>query len=137
MIEIIIIVLVLYVVFYVKNADRKKSREQDPAKRMAARERAAGRRKPKASAIPNRPRTKRKKQEPEVSELQPDTRRKSCTYEAAYSKGKPSRIGMRGDYETSIPSGMKRVICSYCGAENFVPAESHEHYHCFFCWEKL
>ena len=49
MIEIIIIVLVLYVVFYVKNADRKKSREQDPAKRMAARERAAGRRKPKAS----------------------------------------------------------------------------------------
>ena len=26
---------------------------------------------------------------------------------------------------------------TYCGAENFVPAESHEHYHCFFCWEKL
>ena len=137
MIEIIIIILVLYVVFYVKNANQKRNREQGPVKSMAARERAAGRRKPKASAVPNKPRVNRKMQEPETPGLQPDTGKKSCTYEAAYSKGKPSRIGMRGDYETNIPSGMKKVVCSYCGAENFVPAGSHEHYHCFFCWEKL
>ena len=63
--------------------------------------------------------------------------RDNCHYEAAYSKGKPDRIGRRGDYEPGTPSGMERIKCAYCGAENFVPAGSRQHYHCYFCWEKL
>ena len=36
----------------------------------------------------------------------------ACTYEAAYSKGKPDRVGGRGDYETVTPNGMERIRLS-------------------------
>ena len=94
-------------------------------------------RKRRVTAVPNKPR--RQKLRKEEQEIRTRTRASSedCTYEAAYSKGKPDRIGGRGDYETVTPKGMERIHCSYCGAQNFVPAGSKNHYHCYFCWEKL
>ena len=84
----------------------------------------------KPTAKPNQPRQKERKMERQAA-------RDNCHYEAAYSKGKPDRIGRRGDYEPGIPSGMERIKCAYCGAENFIPAGSRQHYHCYFCWGKL
>ena len=83
---------------------------------------------------PNQPRSKERKME---RQMERQAKRDNCYYEAAYSKGKPDRIGRRGDYEPGIPSGMERIKCAYCGAENFVPTGSRQHYHCYFCWEKL
>ena len=82
----------------------------------------------KATAVPNKPR--RQKTRSRASS-------QACTYEAAYSKGKPDRVGGRGDYETVTPNGMERIRCGYCGAQNFVPVGSRNHYHCYFCLEKL
>ena len=84
----------------------------------------------KPTAKPNQPRSKERKIERQAA-------RDNCHYEAAYSKGRPDRIGRRGDYEAVTPSGMERIKCAYCGAENFVPAGGRQHYHCYFCWEKL
>lgn len=91
----------------------------------------------KATAVPNKPRRQKLTREEEA--LKPRSRASSqaCTYEAAYSKGKPDRVGGRGDYETVTPNGMERIRCGYCGAQNFVPVGSRNHYHCYFCWEKL
>ncbi|MCD8241778.1 MAG: hypothetical protein LUD73_05195 [Lachnospiraceae bacterium] len=91
----------------------------------------------KASARPNQKReTKQTAQEKQYSAK---TRGSSdnCSYEAAYSKGQPARLGLRGDYGEEVRQGQICVRCGYCGAENLVPAGSREHYHCYFCWEKL
>ena len=93
--------------------------------------------KKKSTSVPNRPRQpQRTKEEQEVQILTRESRAK-CDYEAAYSQGKPDRIGMRGDYDPVTPQGKTRIRCRYCNAENFVPTGSGEHYHCYFCWEKL
>lgn len=93
--------------------------------------------KPKATAVPNQPKQVQRTWKEEKTEESMQESRKACTYQAAYSKGRPDRIGRRGDYEPGIPSGMVRIKCAYCGAENFVPEGTREHYHCYFCWEKL
>lgn len=91
----------------------------------------------RASAVPNMPKKQKKtKEEAQVAARTRESAR-ACQYEAAYSRGKPERIGLRADYEPTAPSGKSRVRCAYCGAENFVPSGSREHYHCYFCWEKL
>lgn len=90
-----------------------------------------------ASAIPNIPKKMQRTKEEAVMEVRTRASSRECHYEAAYSKGKPNRIGGRGDYEASTPQGMSRIRCAYCGAENFVPSGTREHYHCYFCWEKL
>lgn len=109
------LLIVIYLVWYIV-----KKRKQDTVSKSSRRQ--------QATAIPNRP----KKNAPTGME-----RRKMCTYEAAYSKGHPERVGSRGDYELVVPVGMSRIRCAYCNAENFVPSGTHEHYHCYFCWEKL
>ena len=91
----------------------------------------------KATAVPNKPRRQKLTREEEALKTRSRASSQACTYEAAYSKGKPDRIGGRGDYETVTPNGMERIRCGYCGAQNFVPAGSRNHYHCYFCWEKL
>lgn len=91
----------------------------------------------KASAVPNSSKKRKRTKEETAMEIRTRASAKSCNYQAAYSKGKPKAIGGRGDYEPSTPRGMVRIRCAYCGAENFVPAGTHEHYHCYFCWEKL
>jgi len=91
----------------------------------------------KATAVPNKPRRQKLTREEEALKNRSKASSQACTYEAAYSKGKPDRIGGRGDYETVTPNGMERIRCGYCGAQNFVPAGSRNHYHCYFCWEKL
>lgn len=91
----------------------------------------------KASAVPNSSRKRKRTKEEAAMEMRTRASAKTCDYQAAYSKGKPKCIGGRGDYEPSTPRGMVRIRCAYCGAENFVPAGTHEHYHCYFCWEKL
>lgn len=50
----------------------------------------------KPTAKPNQPRQKERKMERQAA-------RDNCHYEAAYSKGKPDRIGRRGDYEPGTP----------------------------------
>ena len=37
----------------------------------------------------------------------------------------------------SVPQGMRRVTCSYCGADNLVPQGSRQKYTCYFCREEL
>lgn len=91
----------------------------------------------RATAVPNKPRREKLTEEEEALKTRSRASSQACTYEAAYSKGKPDRIGGRGDYETVTPNGMDRIRCGYCGAQNFVPAGSRNHYHCYFCWEKL
>lgn len=91
----------------------------------------------RSSAIPNVPKKQVKTREEARMAVQTRASSRACKYEAAYSKGKPDRIGIRADYDPVTPSGRSRIRCSYCGAENFVPAGTHEHYHCYFCWEKL
>ena len=91
----------------------------------------------RATAVPNRPRRQKLTREEEALRVRSKASSQACTYEAAYSKGKPDRVGGRGDYETVTPNGMERIRCGYCGAQNFVPVGSRNHYHCYFCWEKL
>jgi hypothetical protein len=92
---------------------------------------------PTASAEPNKPKKVKRTRQEEAVEYRTHASGSTCNYKAAYSKGKPERIGVRGDYEPQVPSGMVRMKCAYCGAENFVPVSGREHYHCYFCWEKL
>lgn len=91
----------------------------------------------KASAAPNRPKKVPRTKDEKAMEIRTSVSSAACNYEAAYSKGRPERLGIRADYEPATPSGKIRVRCRYCGAENFVPAGSYDHYHCYFCWEKL
>lgn len=37
----------------------------------------------------------------------------------------------------SVPNGKRCVRCSYCAADNLVPANSWEKYSCYFCREPL
>ena len=37
----------------------------------------------------------------------------------------------------SVPQGMRRVACSYCGADNLLPQGSGQKYTCYFCREEL
>lgn len=37
----------------------------------------------------------------------------------------------------SVPNGMWKVKCSYCGADNLVPEETRQRYTCYFCREEL
>ncbi|MCD8362228.1 MAG: hypothetical protein LUC98_04585 [Lachnospiraceae bacterium] len=91
----------------------------------------------KASAMPNQQRkTKQTVQEKQYS-ARTQVSSDNCSYEAAYSKGQPARLGLRGDYGEEVRPGQICVRCGYCGAENLVPSGSREHYHCYFCWEKL
>jgi hypothetical protein len=92
---------------------------------------------PTASAEPNKPKAIRRTKQEETVELKTRASSSACTYKAAYSKGRPDKLGLRGDYEPQVPSGMIRMKCAYCGAESFVPVSGREHYHCYFCWEKL
>lgn len=103
---------------------KKKTASAEPNKR-------------RPSAVPNVPKRQKKTREEAEMAVRTRTSARACKYEAAYSKGKPDRIGVRADYDPATPSGRCRVRCSYCGAENFVPAGTSEHYHCYFCWEKL
>ncbi|MCC8163265.1 MAG: hypothetical protein LIO86_08935 [Lachnospiraceae bacterium] len=90
-----------------------------------------------ASARPNQQRkTKQTVQEKQYS-ARTQVSSDNCSYEAAYSKGQPARLGLRGDYGEEVRPGQICVRCGYCGAENMVPSGSREHYHCYFCWEKL
>ncbi len=90
-----------------------------------------------ASARPNQQRkTKQTVQEKQYS-ARTQVSSDNCSYEAAYSKGQPARLGLRGDYGEEVRPGQICVRCGYCGAENLVPSGSREHYHCYFCWEKL
>lgn len=90
-----------------------------------------------ASAVPNSLKKRKRTKEEIAMEMRTRVSAKACDYQAAYSKGKPKSIGGRGDYEPFTPQGMVRIRCAYCGAENLVPAGTREHYHCYFCWEKL
>jgi hypothetical protein len=92
---------------------------------------------PTASAEPNKPKTIRRTKQEEAVEIKTRASSAACGYKAAYSQGRPDRLGIRGDYEPQVPAGMIRMKCAYCGAESFVPANTREHYHCHFCWEKL
>lgn len=91
----------------------------------------------KTSSVPNRPRQISRTKEERDVRVRTQASRAKCNFEAAYSKGKPGRVGLRGDYDPVTPQGMTRIRCMYCNAENFVPTGSREHYHCYFCWEKL
>ena len=61
----------------------------------------------KPTAKPNQPRQKERKMERQAA-------RDNCHYEAAYSKGKPDRIGRRGDYEpewsgSNVPTAERKI----------------------------
>lgn len=148
------ILVIVIIIWMVMKAQAKKNGEEDarrtsgrtaarsmtnhtfPKKRQASAVPNVPKKK-QASAVPNVPKKLKRTKEEAAMEVRTRASSRACNYEAAYSKGKPSRIGGRGDYETSVPQGMSRIRCAYCGAENFVPAGTHEHYHCYFCWEKL
>ena len=135
--EIAIIVVIFFILSNIGKKNRLSKGQNKPEERVPER-RTPTPNKPvrpmveklKPTAKPNQPRPKERK-------MDRQTARDNCHYEAAYSKGKPDRIGRRGDYEPGTPSGMERIKCAYCGAENFIPAGSRQHYHCYFCWEKL
>lgn len=93
--------------------------------------------KPQFSVVPNKPKKQQRTKAEQEMQLRTRASSAACSYQAAYSKGRPERLGVRADYEPGTPSGRERVRCPYCGAENFVPAGSRDHYHCYFCWEKL
>lgn len=145
--QILIIAIVIYYIWMAAAGKKKNDREQKS--KGSFRSASAALKKKQASAVPNVPKKKQASAMPNVPKQLKRTKEEAameartrasagaCHYEAAYSKGKPGRIGGRGDYETSTPQGMSRIRCAYCGAENFVPAGTHEHYHCYFCWEKL
>ena len=120
--EIAIIVVIFFILSNIGKKNRLSKGQNKPVRPMVE--------KLKPTAKPNQPR-------PKEREMERQAARDNCHYEAAYSKGKPDRIGRRGDYEPGTPSGMERIKCAYCGAENFIPAGSRQHYHCYFCWEKL
>lgn len=144
MLEIIILIIVFWAISNIGKKGKQESIQKRPAANRPEpqKQRPTYRRstpnkplksrieKVKPTAIPNQPRKAEK-------QIVKQSARDVCHYEAAYSKGRPERVGLRGDYETTAPAGTERIKCAYCGAENFVPAGSRQHYHCYFCWEKL
>ncbi|MDO4260634.1 MAG: hypothetical protein Q4C82_01025 [Eubacteriales bacterium] len=109
-----------------KSGERKPDRPLGPAVKRSA-----------PTAVPNKPRSASRSREEEAIRIRTRSSRESCHYEAAYSKGRPDQVGRQGDFDLVTPEGMERIKCGYCGAQNFIPAGSREHYHCYFCWEKL
>lgn len=149
-----LLVIFVIVIWMVANAKTKKNEKKDtrgtfgktsagpiPNQTVSRKKQASAvpnvPKQKQASAVPNIPKKLKRTKEEAAVEARTRASARECHYEAVYSKGKPSRIGGRGDYEPSTPSGMSRVRCAYCGAENFVPSRTSEHYHCYFCWEKL
>ncbi len=119
------------------NTAGQTSASASPAMTRTSKPKKSPLKKQKASARPNQQReVKQTVQEKRYSE-QTKISSENCSYEAAYSKGQPARLGLRGDYGEEICPGQICVRCGYCGAENLVPSGSREHYHCYFCWEKL
>ncbi len=57
----------------------------------------------KASAVPNQPRKLQRAVKQRQTEDQVCSPGRACSYEAAYSKGRPERIGQRGDYDPVTP----------------------------------
>ncbi|MCD8197866.1 MAG: hypothetical protein LUE24_12000 [Lachnospiraceae bacterium] len=116
---------------------RQNSAPSSPVMSKTVKPKKSPLKKQRASARPNQKReAKQTVQEKRYSE-QTKISSDNCSYEAAYSKGQPARLGLRGDYGEEIRQGQICVRCGYCGAENLVPSGSREHYHCYFCWEKL
>lgn len=137
MMEILIIIIIVWIV--VKKQKEKGSefgRKKSFSQTVKSRPSAVPN-KPKFSAVPNKPKKQQRTKAEREMEYRTRASSKACDYKAAYSKGRPDRLGQRGDYEPMTPQGMERVRCAYCGAENFVSAGSRDHYHCYFCWEKL
>jgi len=120
--EILITVVIFFILSRIGKQNRLLRGQKDPKERGPER-RTPTPNKPvrpmveklKPTAKPNQPRPKERKMERQAA-------RDNCHY---------------ADYEPGTPSGMDRIKCAYCGAENFVPAGSRQHYHCYFCWEKL
>lgn len=139
MVQTLIIILIIW--WFVKRqkekSDGKRPWKQASAQPNVSRSDMAPRGEQKASAVPNKPKKKARTKEEVRMEQRTRESRNRCDYQAAYSKGKPDRIGKRGDYEPVTPKGMERISCPYCNASNFIPAGSRDHYHCYFCWEKL
>lgn len=138
MLELLIIIYIIW--FIVKK--RRRNNTSDTTRRKSAYNKkrfsdVSTRMKKAASAIPNVPKQFQRNKEEQEMAVRTQTSKRACNYEASYSKGRPDRVGKRGDYDPVTPGGMIRVRCSYCNAENFVPAGTHTHYHCYFCWEKL
>lgn len=135
--QILIMILVVYLIIRSQKKGNGKAAEK---KRTPVRPNTLVRPsavKRQASAVPNKARKPQRTPEEAVMEVRTRNSGKTCSYEAAYSKGRPDRVGGRGDYEPVTPKGMVRIRCAYCNAENFVPSGTHDHYHCYFCWEKL
>lgn len=92
----------------------------------------------KATAVPNKPRRQKLTREEEALKTRSRAPVRHVLMRRHIPKERPDRmVGGRGDYETVTPNGMERIRCGYCGAQNFVPVGSRNHYHCYFCWEKL
>ncbi|MBR5509693.1 MAG: hypothetical protein IKV59_06540 [Lachnospiraceae bacterium] len=135
------LLIVIYIVWYIVKKKNKDTASKFPdAPKPLQKKRASAipnRPKKNVSAVPNVPKRIQRDSEESVLDMQMRESRRRCTYEAAYSKGLPDRVGKRGDYDPITPKGMVRIRCAYCNAENFVPSGTREHYHCYFCWEKL
>ena len=135
------IVIIIVAIFFITSNIRKKNRlsqgQDKPEKRVPERRTPTPNKPARPMAEKSKPSAKPNKPRPQKGKTGRQADRDNCRYDAAYSKGKPDRVGWRGDYEPEVPSGMERIKCAYCGAENFVPAGSRQHYHCYFCWEKL
>ncbi len=133
-----LIVLIFIIWIIARARGQRKGEERKPEGRTSRNKpRKPLMRKKEASAVPNKPKRKAPTKEETQAQVRMSADASRCDYQASYSKGKPDRIGRRGDYEDVVPNGMVRVRCRYCGADNFVPSGTREHYHCYFCWEKL
>ena len=129
------LLIIILIVFLIVWSQKKGSRKGTERKRTPAKPNIPVRPsvvKKQASAVPNKVRKPQRTAEEAVMEMRTRESVKACSYEAAYSKGRPDRVGGRGDYEPVTPQGKVRIRCAYCGAQNFVPAGTHDHYHCYF-----
>lgn len=135
------LIIIIYVVWYIvkkrtRKGDSGNTRRKSSYKKINT-SAVLDWMKKRPSAIPNVPKKFQRTKEEQEMAVRTQASRKACNYEASYSKGRPDHVGKRGDYDPVTPGGMIRVRCAYCNAENFVPAGTHTHYHCYFCWEKL
>lgn len=85
-----------------------------------------------------------------TSDSTTDYLRKKAEEDAAQHREEKARERLRAARETgglpsavrlyegdSVPTGMRRVRCSYCAADNLVPENSRQRYTCYFCREEL
>ena len=85
-----------------------------------------------------------------ASDSTTDYLRKKAEEDAAQHREEKARERLRAARETgglpsavrlyegdSVPTGMRRVKCSYCAADNLVPEKSRQRYTCYFCREEL